>query len=599
MSENSFENLVKDLPSDEKKELLDKVSESVMMPDPELPAVHYTESSSETAPKVTPELDRLAKTELAKMNFFERLIMKIKILIFKKDLHTIILEKALLQIRTHIEEGGHYVDFDKKQLTPRFAKELYTLFRLSAPLRPVFQKIWRDPKTLEQLLNDFLSTDNTLSIGGMEVESFASVEQMLDAYMKNLDATDVRRLILRNLKNYTDSIPETKFRDIKTSLLPFYDIQQLVTFPFHDFFTLFGVSLNQSNGNTLPDFMPTPVSVVIDYLLKFSYAVSMASNLQFDEEVAATVFKRYFLSEELHEDEIHKQVEVKIKYLKELNEAVKRFNRKIYLIDILRYFQQNPFFTLSANPPRLNLKQFYSNALRLMIFDNFNEAMLKVRLAFINYSIDQLFKGRDLVPLNYYITFTDKDWIKLHLPLFRHAKSMMLVYNFLRQWYRTTMAPVVVLLSNTVLAKSAVLQSKLNELKNAIENIEEKIRRFDQSLTPETEAGKTLALLKASLRENTTQLRLVRSFISQKDIEAGAVLNDAVTAFNEFIRFLKTKVTASGIESIRTSLASVYPSISRSNSLNETLNENLTIMQNFAQMIKELLTYENMDEKPV
>jgi hypothetical protein len=595
--ESQFDDLAQELNSDERKELLTKISDNADVNSNEFPKLHYNNSYDITNSLSDTDRDAFNKEELSKLSFLERLIIQLKIIFLQQNINTIMLKQNLTKIRTRLEAKSNWINFDKKTLSVRFAKEIFILFKLVSPLRPILAKIWNDPQTLEMLIDDFIGTNNSLQTS-RSIEDFASMDQMLNAYLVRLDMTDMRKVIVRNIKNYIDSIPQGTFKEIKHTLTPFYNLQKLATFPFEALLTLMGASTSALHNNIDgPVFNTTPVSIVLEHLLKLTHTLALIENVSFNSGNASQIIlRRYFLSEGLNSEEADHQADIKLKNLQQLSSFIISFNSKISLIDVLRYFQNDPFFNLVITPPFFDVQKFYLNALKLVVNDNFKATSEKVRLAFINYSIDQMFSNSDLSPLSYYVVFNTADWQKLKLPVFKYTHSLMLLYNFLKEWYKKNISPLVSTLNSHVLIKMPILQNKLNEFKNALDNGDDKIHRFDLSLMPESEAGKHLAFLRASMRENTAQLRTLSNFMRQKDEEAYRIITETVSDLTNFIIFIKSKIEENTFENIRTALASVYPNLTSNLSLSELLTQKCTVMQNFTQMIKEMINSERTNE---
>ncbi|MCL2519547.1 MAG: DUF5312 domain-containing protein [Spirochaetaceae bacterium] len=597
MDENSFDNLVKDISVEERKDLSEKIGESLSLSEPVIPKAFYCDKAIVSNTSQAAEINRFLRQEYAKFRFFKRLAIGFQVTFLKKDKQLMIMQAVLDNLRRHIEEGGYFVDFDSNNFTAKFAKELYQLSNLCRPLRAAFIKIWRDNATLNLVLSNFLQSSKEESLNRFTVYTFATNEQLLEAYSKSNDINDVRKVILRGIKNYTDSIPESHFKTIRKNILPFYYVQRLITFNYNDIFALFGTKVSGINENEHPHFNPAPISMAFNNVIKFNYYLVMATNLQFTKEIASTLFRAYFVSEGYPEDELHTLIEEKIKQLDTLSKGIAKFNGRVYLNDIIAYYQSNPLYKTVIEPVRLDLKQFYNNSLKLMVFDNFNDIIQELRLAFIDQEVVTIFKNKPLTTLNYYVSLNDENWPKDKYPQFKHGKSLMLMYNFLKDWYKSNLLIVTNLISATVLAKAPALQGKINEFKIKFSAVEDKIKRFDNSLAPETEAGQSLTTFKRDINEGTASPKLFRAFINQRDTEAYELFLEALAIFDEFSRFTVAKVTKSPTESVRMALTGFYAGLSREFPLGEVINNNLTTINNFTQMCKELIAYESIDEK--
>lgn len=586
--------MVKEIPRQEKQQLLEKVQQSMAMFEP----IEEPSSAGEATPqakrqaasKAASELERALKKEMESLRFFEKLALRLQRLFTRKSLQDLFLERKLDDIKNSIESSGFYVDFKKQALTVKFASEVFKVYSLCVPLRPLFNNMWRDAAALNLIINRYL--DKQLGSGiKKETPDFMSVDQMLRIFMEKNDAEAVRRALLKSVKDYTDTLPDARFKEIREELLPFYCMQSLILFPFHEILTLFGMA-PAAPEEKLPVFRPAPVGIVKDYLHKMAYVFHISNNQRFSQESLDTVFSAVFASGGIDEKESLRQTELKRRALDQLQEAAAVFVKNVPLLDIVRYLEKNPYFNVSFSFPRMDLKQFYANSTRLNALAGFGEAMQQVRLAYIDSSVASLFSGLDFAPLSYYVDFANEAWLKARLPVFSHTKSLAVCNTFLKMWCPERFFPVINIISRSILLKSPSLQTKLNDLRGALEALEERLRRFDQSLAPETEEGKNFVFLRSHIKTNTTQERLAKSLVEHKDLEAAAIETSAVSLLTELERFINTKVAGSGVESVKTALAGVYPALDRSRSLNDLLTQRLAEARSFCIMLKELLEYE-------
>ncbi|MGC9308804.1 MAG: hypothetical protein ACP5FL_08540, partial [Thermoplasmatota archaeon] len=154
---------------------------------------------------------------------------------------------------------------------------------------------------------------------------------------------------------------------------------------------------------------------------------------------------------------------------------------------------------------RLHLKDIYYQILKEKIVREFDERFQEIRKRYIQREINSLFMDKQLIPFHNYREYASIDYKKMGVPFFVHVRSLNLLYNYIKLQYRENIQSVIQLLQRGLLAQNRITQDRLMRHASGLEELEEKIRLFDYSLSPESEDGKQFQRLRFMLASDPSQ----------------------------------------------------------------------------------------------
>ncbi|NIZ39934.1 hypothetical protein PVA45_00150 [Entomospira entomophila] len=604
-----FDDIVKNVSDEDRKKIITRVEEMDL---PDLEGNEIVDDTvspkSSSSFKVESSYDilqssafrALMRKEMDNFTFFEKFIFHVQTIFLRKNQQELFRSHYLHQLEQEVSAAGNYANFETRVLTARFANELFELYKIILPLKAPLDLIWKDKKALHALITDFLDQ------GGASVkrnlEDFVPVEQLLDIFVENNNSDEaVRRHILRSVKGYTDSLSSIRMKEIRGEILPFFYLHKLVSYPFAEVFKMFGVSLNQiMDNNTTPSFKSSvPLSILLDYLMKLDIALTWASHLDVTESAMRYLYKTYRLQERGTENasnqsfDLASQVGDDVKTFQDALTRINRTNSRIPVTKLIQIFTQNPVYTVAQLSPRLDVRQFYSDTFKSIAIAELDDVLIQMRIAYFKRMLVKFFHKTGFTSVEFYANNFNAQWQNLVLPQFRHARSFEVMYNFLYQWIPARMHNIFALLISNVLSKSAALQIQMEEFKISLDLVEDKIKKFDKSLSFDAEAGKMLNGYKNSLNSSTIKrVKEITTFISAKDSEALSLIESAIHVLENLSNFLKNKVIDGASDTLKPIIASVYSSISRSQSLQEVLKNRWEDISIFISIMKEVIRYE-------
>lgn len=248
-----------------------------------------------------------------------------------------------------------------------------------------------------------------------------------------------------------------------------------------------------------------------------------------------------------------KNGELLLKTLERVAKSVRKFSRDMPIVELIRYFKADPYYQLIFYIPKLMLKDFYHSFLKIKLFPEFDSVFPEIRKTVIEKKIDELFQGKRLTGFLHYRDYTSIDFESIGLPKFKHTRSISLLYNFLKVYYRKSVQETIQILSRGLLKQNRITLNRLLLHAASIEDLEEKIQLFDVSLSPDEEDGKLFQRIRHSLSTDSTHQRLYRNLINQKDKEAEAFIQKGKESFLG-VKKIFDELLASPMESMKEKL---------------------------------------------
>lgn len=579
-----FEQLAASLPVDERKTLLQKITKSLKL----------HESSNDFIQKEIPRKDfeRKVYQDILDSSWIERFIIRIYTFFTGKSPIEYFLKRSLIHLKKKLSSnsGNSYFDVENKKLSGRLASEIYTLYVLAAPLRKLFKVIWQDTDFIETVYSGLITEIIHTNKG--DIYDFVSLEEMESIFALTGDKNQIRKKLINRMNEYLNSVPEKIISQIKEIFLPFYYGKFLIVFPFKNLLNTFGCSISDLVEFRSPEFKNVPFAAVIERLEHFYYALSLFAMIDWNDSSINTIAGTYLKIHEKIDSEIYEEkLSILKKEIKALKTGVDDFFKKTPLMDIVKFIKNDSYYELIFKFPKPDFFEFYSSTLKLRILSSFSDVFQEVRKQYISSSIERIFLGFKLYQLNAYREYNDFNVKELNLDYFKHISSLMLINNFFIQYYKERVVEVFQVLYKIVLLKNPQLQSKIFELQKTIEKEIHEIQKFDKSLHPDHEDGKTFSLLKTEIKQSPTLERKYKSFISEKDLLAERLIFSGLEILGNIRKCLEL-VISNPSDTIRLQLSSVYPQVDRDRPLRELIKLLLGDISNLNSLLKQNLDVE-------
>ncbi|WP_319561376.1 DUF5312 family protein [Marispirochaeta sp.] len=510
-----FHELSKSLGDEERKALLKRISESLNYKTEVEENIYHKDPNRE-------ERKKLMDKDIAALNWLQRFLFWLKRTFSGKSLFQTITEYKLSSVQRRIQRKvPGYAGFDTQVLYPQFALRVFDLFKTIMPVRESFKRLWSQGDFFQAVLVSMI--EERLGEPRQKVEDLLSIDEMVEIYGHNGTRAAIRSEFISRLQDYTDTLGDGVFHTLEEEILPLYYIKELVTFPFHTFFEFFHYVQPQDPEVNAPYFKNASANLTLDLIERLYYAVYIITKVDEKRELNDQVLRRLFYTEE--QDEDTSSEDVKVRGVKDIIKEGQRFYNDVPLADIIRFFRKDPYYQLIFYMPTMNLKDFYLSVLKIRMLSDLDEVYNKIRDTYIERETEKIFTGKRYFNFQYYRVYTSIDYEAADLPFFIHTRSVSLVFNYLKSFYRETMQEIVRVLERNVLDQNRITRDLLLSHAANLEDLEDKIQQFDHSLSSDSEDGKLLQRLRFSLAGDSTHQRMYRTLVVQKDREVKTLLD--------------------------------------------------------------------------
>jgi len=527
----SLEDLARTLQEKERKELLEKITRSISL---------YGKLRDSIYPKEIEEEERQALiwSEIERLPWLKKLSLWLNTFFLSRSREEIFFNwkiKTLKRIIQNKQSG--LISFDTGTLNPKLAKAFFNLYVVVHPLINIFQELWGTPSILENTITDLL--EKKIPDAKKDVFQLVPIEEMGDLYAKKGEKSIIFPEIRRRIDSYVDSIPESLFSVIEKQILPVYNIKDVVLFPFNSFFKLFRFSDNQDTKE--PTFKKASAKLALEHLEKIYYAVYIAGKsedtLNIDKDFAENLCNSLGMREKNKTEgvgELLPEITGEF-FLNKINQIIaeaKSFYFNIPLAEIIRFIRKDPYYQLLVYTPRIHLKEFYQSALKIRFLNDVEKNMTEIQRRVIQRKIGELFRGKNPSNLFYYREYAGIDYKKMGLTHFSRIKSLNLLFNYLKVFYRSQLLETIRILNLGTAQVNRVTLNKLLQHAANLEDLEDKIKQFDLTLSPDEEDGKLFHRLRAMLNIDSKHRTIYLNLISRKDEEVEELIRRATENFS-------------------------------------------------------------------
>jgi hypothetical protein len=509
-----FHELSRSLGEEERKALLKRISESLNYQSDAEDNIYHKDPDRE-------ERKKLIEKEIAGLNWLQRFFLWIRMTFSGKPVNQVVSEHKLKAIQRRVSRKiPGLAGFDTQVLYPSFAMKVFELFKAVMPLRVPFKRFWTEGEHFHAVLTSLI--EERIGEPRQKVEDLITTEEMVEIYSQKGTRAAVRSEFISRLQTYTDTLGDEVFHTIEEEILPVYYIKELVSFPFYSFFEMFHYTAPRDPEESTPFFTSASANLSLDLVERLYYAVYIISKVDDRGELNVNVLRRLFSNDEQDVEEDEEQV---IRCIKDVIKLGKSFYHEVPLADIIRFFRKDPYYQLIFYMPSMNLKDFYLSILKIRLLSDLDDVFDKVRDTYIERETAKIFKDKRYFNFPYYRVYTSIDYKAADLPFFIHTRSVSLVYNYLKSFYRESMQEIVRVLERNVLDQNRITRDLLLSHAANLEDLEDKIKQFDYSLSPDSEDGKLLQRLRFSLAGDPSHQRMYRTLVVQKDREVKTLLD--------------------------------------------------------------------------
>ncbi|ORC31884.1 hypothetical protein B4O97_16610 [Marispirochaeta aestuarii] len=575
-----FHELSRSLGDEERKALLKRISDSLNYRTDAEDNIYHKDPNRE-------ERKKLIEKEVAALNWLQRFFLWMRMTFSGKPLNQVVSENKLRSIQRRVNRKvPGFAGFDTQVLYPAFALKVFELFKAVLPLREPFKRFWSEGEHFQAILAAVI--EERLGEPRQKVEDLITTDEMVEIYSRKGTRAAVRSEFISRLQSYTDTLGDDIFHNLEEEILPVYYIKELVSFPFHSFFEMFHYVPPRDPGESAPFFKTASANLSLDLIERLYYAVYIISKADDKGELNVNLLRRLFSNED--QDDVYSEEQI-IQGIKDVIKLGKSFYNDVPLADIIRFFRKDPYYQLIFYMPTMNLKDFYLSILKIRLLSDLDEVFDKVRDTYIERETAKFFKEKRYFNFPYYRVYMSIDYKAADLPFFIHTRSVSLVYNYLKIFYREYMQEIVRILERNVLDQNRITRDLLLSHAANLEDLEDKIKQFDYSLSPDSEDGKLFQRLRFSLAGDPSHQRMYRTLVVQKDREVKTLLDRSHESLEGLSKIFQELILTRS-DSIRIQLKSHFLLNGKSTSLESALKHWTRHINDFLILFNQVLRIE-------
>ncbi len=476
----------------------------------------------------------LIQKEKQQFSVIRRFFIWLKAKLTGKSEDDVLLAGKLLRIKRKIKrKEANLTGFETRNLTPHFAELVYELYRAAVPLQPLFKTLWLSESSYKLFFLGII--EDALDERIENIEDIIPYDEVVMAFGIAGRKEDVQNVVIERLDRSIDRIKKDVFKKLERELLPFYRLKDLVLFSYVQFFQQFGYTLLDTPYTDKPRFKNASAILCLHDLENLYFALYSALKLEKRIKLDSKIVDRLESLVEYDGEETERNITADIEAL---IGKVNWFTSKVPLADLIRYFKRNPFIKMIFYIPSIDLKEFYRNTLKIKLLQMLDEQFPSIQKRYILMEIEKLFKGKRYVNFQNYREYSSIDYEKLGVSSFRNVEPLSLVYNFIECFYKGRIQSIVRVLEKSVLSQNRLIRDNMLQYASTLEDVSDKIRLFDSSLSPDSEEGKVFHKLRFSMAKDISQQKIFRKIVIQKDREAKNLGENGIEALSGLKRVL-------------------------------------------------------------
>ncbi|MGA2641644.1 MAG: DUF5312 family protein [Spirochaetia bacterium] len=583
-----LEELSKELPDKERKELLERIGKRM-----------EREDGEEAVPVELQDDERqkIIAFEMKKAGAWIRFLMWLRTFFSGKSRSEVFLDIRLRFLKMHIRSVSPGITgFETRDLSAKFGRKLYDVFIAAQPVLGIYHALASDKAVRGAAYAWYV--EQKLEHAKKTIDDFVGTAEMEEIFAQTGQTEEIRKKLSLRLNDYVRTIPESFMLQLEEQARLHLSLGRLASFSFASFFRYFNCVLGDTIDPKYPPFEHAPVMLTLDLMEKLHAAFglfhrSAPDYLYAEEPVAYYLYLRAGLKPGAEDG--GERIGTELGQLRAdvlaLAKEIDAFEAAIPLLDLLRYFRKDPWFQLMLNPPRLYLKNLYFTTLKTRLGVELEERLGTIKERVIDRKIQDLLKGQRMMDFSYYRENPDFDFRKLGLPYFSSIRSLTLVYNYLQMQFKGAMQEASQIVSSTALANNRILQSRLAQNISGLEDLEARIVLFDRSLSPDEEDGKQMGRFRFSVATDLLLQKTYRSFLLQKDRDAHDLI-DKTREFLTAVRKIFDDIRTSTFENTRSLLKTIHLYRGRNQTLGQILNARSEAISAFLKLLDQLLEIE-------
>lgn len=579
MSNKKFDELTESLSESEKKVLLSQINENLTSN----PILTDPDETQEKIDKNNKDiLEKGLKKEIDSLGFLQRLILNIRSFVLGKDVKELYNNDLLLSLERRITyTAPSLVSVKKRRFTGIMIADFLRIYSLAAPFIQIFNEVWESPLALERLISAIIGEKyNSIK---SELTDFISESEIDRIIIKGEGLEAVKKKLLRSIYDYRKKMPDFIFPEAEEELLSLISLKNIVLYNYAPMFKLMGITSEDSYEYLVNK--TVSMSLIARYLEEFYKLLIHFSGVTLKKNSMNSLI-RLSSKGENHEDEALWE-----SYNK-LSEKLKNIIITYPFEDLIKFAKSNPYYKIDFTLSKINVAEFYFSALKKDMLAKLDSVYVNRDKDVVKQLLDNLFKNFDTVSLQNYKEHKEFDYSKYNLEYFRFIDSLNILLNFLKYYYLRDYKDIIFVLTKTIYEKNHLMQNRSLEVSIGVDTLLEKIIKFDKSLSPESEAGKTMRTLFTGVVGNRQNMRMYKAFVKQKDEEVLEFLKLGAKLLSDLEKLL-SQTLKNPSDSVQLQVSAIHPSISRKSTFKDVIVEKCVDLRSFLDIFNKKINFDS------
>ena len=543
---STFHELAYALPEEERRELYRRIMSSLGL------GKDNEQRDTIVPTQIHPEQRRsIIEREMGDLGLWGRLRLWFRSWLTGKPRQDAFVDLKLLSIRKQLLSAEVCPKASATELVAaEFGRRLFALFQAAAPVASVFQDMWQSQEMLRNVIQ--LLLERRIPQAKTGLMDFMTDEEMKEIYVVGRSKTEIRNHLLERLDAYIGRIHQGVFDEIAAGVTPLYYMKGLALFDYVQLLAVFGYNAGDSPAAEVPELSDVRATDIIEQLEELYYAFYTWQRLEGRIRVHRELLDHYLRAQQAtfsddppNDAEIRTQAEAIEQDIRSLHETAAVFIKHNPLADMIKYYHADPYYRFVVYVPKINLKDFYYNALRVLLLEQIDQRFEVVREGAIEVLIDETF-GHHPPDFPNFRSGGASAVNRLGLPTFRHVRSLNILYNYVQIIYRRVFRQQLTLIHRTISSRHRDLSNELSFYAAGLEDVADKITAFDETFSPDSDEGKSFYRVRHTMEKDLSQQRVYRSIVVQRDRQSRLLVEKGLEHLQGMLAVLSKLRTLQG-----------------------------------------------------
>ena len=359
---------------------------------------------------------------------------------------------------------------------------------------------------------------------------------------KTESRSQLKKLVLDRVSDYIERVPPSVMEEIENGLKSLYLLKDISLYDYDDFFIQFQSSATEAIGEGTVDFRQAVAHRVLDHLEELYLALYSASRISGDHGLYPEIIDFYFARIDDPQTTADSEIPsaggtpVLRKAIGELIQRGKEIRKSVPLVDIIRYIRNDPYYRFLAYVPRLKLREFYYLNLKIRMLTELDNRFNDIRMGVFGRMVQEVFP-RGLLQFVYFHPEIQSGIQRTNIGRLDVYRSLQIVHSFIQSVYRDGLHEFMRVLGTILPTRMRRSGVDFTLLIAGLEDVEERLREFDLSFSPDSEEGKTFYRYRyTSTERDNAQLTVYRGLVKQKGRDAKAIIEKFSYQTNGILR---------------------------------------------------------------